>query len=117
MSERLTWTQWAEIWSIVLGVKASYEQADVNDWFEGSGAPEAFVDEFKEAYAYIAEFGYDGGDPDCLKIDQVSSDAITCYEVDLTAIAAISGPYDLCRRVYQERRLDVCAVTQRDVSS
>lgn len=84
VSERLTWAQWAEVWSRVLGVKATYVQAEVGSWFDGSGAPEAFVDEFKEAYAYIIEFGYDGGNPDCLKIEQVSHDACMLYSFVLT---------------------------------
>jgi hypothetical protein len=69
-SERLTCSEWAELWGRVLGVKAVYQQVSYEEFFKA--LPEEFAQELMEAFMYIEEFTHTGGDPNVKTLEQVS---------------------------------------------
>ncbi|KAF2002615.1 NAD(P)-binding protein [Amniculicola lignicola CBS 123094] len=69
VSEYMTWPEWTALWGEVLGVKAVYKQIGESECL--LGAPEPMRKELWAAFAYTAEFGYTGGDPDVLSADQL----------------------------------------------
>lgn len=59
----LSWNDWAQIWGRVNEVTCKYEQEDrkiIKEKFGGYGQ------ELADMFAYMDEFGYDGGDPDVI---------------------------------------------------
>ena len=76
-SEYMSWSRWVQIWANVLGVKATYKQVSMDDFFAGHAMPEVFEKEFREAFAYAEEFGYSGGDPEVMTGEEVSLVPIT----------------------------------------
>ena len=70
VSEHMTWPEWTKLWGDILGVKATYKQVSEDAHF--SGVPDPVKKEFSETFAYIEEFGYTGGDPEVLTVEQVS---------------------------------------------
>lgn len=70
VSEHMTWPEWTKLWGEVLGVKATFKQVSEDDYFRG--APDPLKKELAETFAYVEEFGYTGGDPEVLTVEQVS---------------------------------------------
>ncbi|MCJ1415332.1 hypothetical protein MMC32_001664 [Xylographa parallela] len=68
VSEHMTWPEWTKLWGDILGVKATYKQVSEDAHF--SGVPDPVKKEFSETFAYIEEFGYTGGDPEVLTVEQ-----------------------------------------------
>ncbi|KAF4631244.1 hypothetical protein G7Y89_g6884 [Cudoniella acicularis] len=69
VSQFMTWPEWMELWGEILGVKAGFRQVEVDEFF--SGVPEPLKRELADAYDYMEEFGYTGGDPDVIAPDQL----------------------------------------------
>jgi hypothetical protein len=74
VSQTLTWPEWMALWGNILGVKAGFKQVSADDFFQG--VPEPLKKELSGTYEYVEEFGYDGGDSEVLKPEEVSS--MTC---------------------------------------
>lgn len=70
VSENMTWPEWAELWGDILGVKATFKQVSEDEFWQG--APDPLKKELAETFAYVEEFGYTGGDPEVLTVEQVS---------------------------------------------
>lgn len=70
VSEAMTWPEWMRIWGEHQGVKAGFEQVSMEAFL--SDVPDVLKKELAESYQFNAEFGWDGGDPDVLKIEDVS---------------------------------------------
>ena len=68
--EELTWPQFVKMWGDILGVNAVYKQ--VSDEQPFAGVLEAFTGEFIEAFGFVNELGFTGGDPGIVTADQVS---------------------------------------------
>jgi hypothetical protein len=71
VSETMTWSEWMELWGRVWGVKAGFKQVSAEGFFRG--VPEPLKKELEDTYDFVEEFGYDGGDPDVLRPEQVRS--------------------------------------------
>ncbi|KAF5018605.1 hypothetical protein F66182_9397 [Fusarium sp. NRRL 66182] len=69
VSEEITFPEWMEIWGRVNGVKAAYKHISREELFEG--IPEDFANEIGDSFDYIHEFGFTGGDPAVLSLDQL----------------------------------------------
>lgn len=69
VSAHMTFVEFAEIWGRVHGVKCEYKQISNEDFFEG--VPEDMGIELRDAFDYIHEFGFAGGDPDVITPEQV----------------------------------------------
>ena len=69
VSEYMSFPEWVDVWSRVLGVEATYKQVSNDAFFEN--VPEALGEELKVSFDYIEEFGFTGGDPDVLEPGQV----------------------------------------------
>jgi hypothetical protein len=70
-SEEMTWWEWVALWGRVLGVNAVYKQIlSEDDFFLGS--PDDFRREMWLTFQYVSEFGYTGGDPAVVTVDQAS---------------------------------------------
>jgi hypothetical protein len=59
-SDRLTWTEYVEIWSRINEIKARFAKTTVAE--HGKLAPGGYGDEMAQMYAYAMDFGYDGSD-------------------------------------------------------
>lgn len=69
VSEHMTWPAWTELWGKVLGVKASFKQVSYEEFF--TGVPEPVKAELADTFKYVEEFGYTGGDPSVVTVEQV----------------------------------------------
>ncbi|KAF2096457.1 putative hscarg dehydrogenase [Rhizodiscina lignyota] len=65
VSEYMTWPEWTKLWGRVLGVEAKFVQLPMDQFL--SDVPEVLKRELYESFAFNAEFGWTGGDPDVLK--------------------------------------------------
>ena len=68
-SEHMTWPEWTKLWGEVMGVKATFKQVSEDEYF--NGVPDALKKELTETFRYVEEFGYTGGDPEVLGVEQV----------------------------------------------
>ncbi|MCJ1393922.1 hypothetical protein MMC18_006798 [Xylographa bjoerkii] len=55
------WSEYMRLWTSVLKVSGRFEQIPIETYMDK--APVNLAKEIQEAYAYQAEFGWDGGDP------------------------------------------------------
>lgn len=69
VSEEMTWPDWTKLWGDLLGVQARYQQVSKEEFFKD--APGPLGEELGETYDFIAEFGYTGGDPEVITVQQV----------------------------------------------
>ena len=58
------------LWTSILKVPGRFQQIPIEQYMDK--APTAFAKEVREAYAYQAEFGWDGGDPSIVHPKDVS---------------------------------------------
>ncbi|MBE7182287.1 MAG: NmrA family NAD(P)-binding protein [Terriglobus roseus] len=70
VSEFMTWPEWMRLWGDHLGVKAGFAQVPMEEFLKN--VPEALKAELSQSYQYAAEFGWDGGDPDVMRVEDVS---------------------------------------------
>lgn len=68
--DRLTWSDYVKLWSKVTGIPATFEKSTVLE--HSKIAPGGYGEEMAEMYAYAQDFGYDGGDPSVITVQQVS---------------------------------------------
>ncbi|TVY83736.1 NmrA-like family domain-containing protein [Lachnellula suecica] len=68
-SEDMTMTDWTKLWGETLGEKASVKQVSYHEFF--NGVPDPMKLEFTQAFSNMEEFGYTGGDPDVLTVEQL----------------------------------------------
>ncbi|KAJ0114798.1 hypothetical protein J7T55_004539 [Diaporthe amygdali] len=78
VSEWMTFPEWMEVWGRVLGVKARYQQISQEEMFKS--VPTALAEEIRDGFDYIEEFGFDGGDPDVLRPEQLD------FKIPLTSM-------------------------------
>lgn len=70
-SESLTWAEYVELWSRVVGVKAIYEPCSVEE--HAQAVPGGYGEMVGKLYEYATQFGYWGdGDPDVVFPEDVS---------------------------------------------
>lgn len=75
------WTEYMRLWSSILQVSGKFQQVPADKYVEK--LPAALAKELQEAYAYQAEFGWDGGDPSVVHPKDVGrsiSGASSCIE-------------------------------------
>jgi hypothetical protein len=70
VSEYMTWSEWTKLWEDTLGVTAVYKEVGKEEFMVG--ASDLMRKEIWAGFRYAAEFGYTGGDPDVLGVDQVN---------------------------------------------
>lgn len=71
----ISWREYTKLWAKSQGVHCAYQQSTMAD-IEAAlpeGFPPGFALAAGESTAYLDEFGYDGGDPDILRPDEVST--------------------------------------------
>ena len=64
------WEEYMKLWCSMLGVRGRFKQIPVSEYVKD--LPEHLQKELSESYAYHAEFGWHGGDPDVVHPKQVS---------------------------------------------
>ncbi len=69
VSEYMTFPEFAEVWGRVHGVRATYKQISNEELFEG--LPVGLMEEMRDDFDFIHEFGFTGGDPNVLEPSQV----------------------------------------------
>ncbi|KAJ9613137.1 hypothetical protein H2200_003078 [Cladophialophora chaetospira] len=69
VSEHMTWVEWTKLWGETLGVTATFERVGEEEYFQG--VPEPLSRELAETFRYVEEFGYTGGDPEVVTVDQL----------------------------------------------
>lgn len=70
-----TWKEYMRIWGEIMQVPTSYEQVSVESY--DKAIPGGFGREVAEMFEYMGEFGYDGGDPEQVKKEDVSDACCT----------------------------------------
>lgn len=70
VSQGMTWPEWLVIWGQIHGVETGFKQISTDEFFQGVPGP--LKEELADAFDYINEFGYTGGDPNVLTPEQVS---------------------------------------------
>ncbi|KUJ10769.1 NAD(P)-binding protein [Mollisia scopiformis] len=71
VSETMTWPEWMETWGRIHGVKTGFKEVPSDEFFKD--LPEPMGKELADAFAYMEEFGYDGGDPEVLTPDMLDT--------------------------------------------
>jgi hypothetical protein len=71
VSQNMIWPEWIELWGRILGVEAEFKQVSGNEFFRG--VPDALKRVLMDTYGYVEEFGYTGGNPEVLTLEQVTS--------------------------------------------
>lgn len=69
--DRLTWSEYVKLWSKVTGIPATFEKNTVAE--HDKLAPGGYGEEIAEMYAYAQDFGYDGGDPSVIYVQDVGA--------------------------------------------
>lgn len=68
----VSWKEYMRIWGQLLGVrKSEYREVSIQSYDEA--IPGGFGKELAEMFHYMGEFGYDGGDPDSVRKEEVFS--------------------------------------------
>jgi hypothetical protein len=79
VSEMMTAARWMEIWGETMGVKTDFKRVSHDEFF--AGTPVELKEEMADAFDYLEEFGYTGGDPNVLMPDQLG------FSVPVTSMA------------------------------
>lgn len=80
-----TWPEWVKTWARVVGVpedKVAYKHVG-NDVFDRA-LPDGFGKEIGEMFEYSGDPGYDGGDANVLRVDDLRK--VSLYDLPLTSI-------------------------------
>lgn len=93
-SEDMTWKQWLDVWSEHNQVATRYRELPPEDF-----PPElkAITEPMVQVFKFVEEFGYTGGDPEALRIDDVSFPA--CCGTLSRKVFADSDPASSPRRL------------------
>ncbi|KAG6908847.1 hypothetical protein DXG01_003013 [Tephrocybe rancida] len=59
----ISWSDYMKLWGEILGVPTRYEQVDVDTAAKFDNGERGMGFEVAQGFAYMGEFGYDGGDP------------------------------------------------------
>ncbi len=70
----MNWRDYAKLWEKSQGVYCTYRQGTMADLEAATSGklPPSFAPSIAHATAYLDEFGYDGGDPNIIRPDEVS---------------------------------------------
>jgi hypothetical protein len=71
VSQMMTSSEFMTLWGQILEVKIAFKQVSEDEFFEN--IPEPFKRELQDAFDFIEDFGYTGGDPAVLLPSQVSA--------------------------------------------
>lgn len=71
----MNWRDYTKLWAKSQGVHCTYRQGTMADMEAAmpGGFPPGFAPAASDAMAYLDEFGYDGGDPNIIRPDEVST--------------------------------------------
>ncbi|KAM3080324.1 hypothetical protein ACMFMG_005285 [Clarireedia jacksonii] len=72
----MSWNEWLTLWGKIMGKKTRFQHVSVDFWEEemSKWAPQGFGTELAEMFEFMGKYGYDGGDLECKRWWEVSSD-------------------------------------------
>lgn len=72
----ISWTEYMRIWSSIMEVQGSYEECSRESWEQA--LPGGLGKELADMIHYMGTVGYDGGDPESVRKENVSRNLASC---------------------------------------
>lgn len=99
----VSWTEYMRVWGKVLGVpRCEYEEVSVQSYDEA--IPGGFGRELADMFNYMGVCGYDGGDPESIRKEQVRL-FISCISPPATSVKIFPAARNRYSRSYDARKL------------